>query len=294
MTQNKKAIFYAILAALLYAISAPVSKILLNDIHPVMMAALLYLGAGIGLSILQFIQNRMNSSHSQEKSLTRKDLPFVVGMILLDILAPILLMIGLNMTTAANASLLNNFEIVATTIIALFFFKEKISTRLWFGILLISISSALLSLNSPDSLKFSLGSLFVILACTCWGLENNYTRVLSSKNPIHIVISKGFGSGGGALLIAAFLGDLSVSPTNILLALTLGFLAFGLSIYFYVSAQRHLGAARTSAYYAFAPFIGSGLSLIIFGEVPSTIFLVALTLMFIGAFFSYHDGNRTA
>jgi len=294
MTQNKKAIFYAILAALLYAISAPVSKILLNDIHPVMMAALLYLGAGIGLSILQFIQNRMNSSHSQEKSLTRNDLPFVVGMILLDILAPILLMIGLNMTTAANASLLNNFEIVATTIIALFFFKEKISTRLWFGILLISISSALLSLNSPDSLKFSLGSLFVILACTCWGLENNYTRVLSCKNPIHIVISKGFGSGGGALLIAAFLGDLSVSPTNILLALTLGFLAFGLSIYFYVSAQRHLGAARTSAYYAFAPFIGSGLSLIIFGEVPSTIFLVALTLMFIGAFFSYHDGNRTA
>jgi drug/metabolite transporter (DMT)-like permease len=283
MNKHSKAIFYAVLAALLYAISSPVSKLLLSKLHPTLMASLLYLGAGIGLSGVALIQHGFFRDERVKPHFTKKDFPFILGMILLDIVAPILLMIGLNLTTAANASLLNNFEIVATSVIALFFFNESISSKLWLAIVLVTFSSALLSIKDGSSLSFSIGSVFVLLACTCWGLENNFTRVLSQKNPLQIVIMKGFGSGFGSLLIASLVGDLSVEFGYVLIALVLGFFAYGLSIFFYVSAQRELGASRTSAYYAFSPFIGTGLSLLIFRQVPSITFLIALGLMLIGA-----------
>lgn len=289
MTKHQKAIVYAILAALLYAISSPVSKILLNEIHPALMASLLYLGAGIGLSGVVLIQRVFQGIPTKKNRLTKNEIPFIIGMIMLDILAPILLMIGLNLTTAANASLLNNFEIVATSIIALFYFKEKISPRVWFAIFLVTLSSALLSIEDLSSFSFSIGSLFVILACTCWGLENNFTRVLSKKNPLHIVIMKGFGAGFGSLIIAVVAGDFSINIHYMGLALLLGFLAYGLSITLYVRAQRDLGASRTSAYYAFAPFMGTAISLLLFKEIPTPSFIVALSIMLVGAYLVYSD-----
>jgi drug/metabolite transporter (DMT)-like permease len=293
MNKHQKAIFYALLAALLYAISSPLSKMLLNKIHPALLASLLYLGAGIGLSIIALIQRSFFKDNNQEKHLTKKELPFIVGMVLLDVLAPILMMIGLNLTTAANASLLNNFEIVATSIIALFFFKEKISSKLWFAIFLVTISSVILSIEDVSSFSFSLGSLFVLLASTSWGLENNFTRRLSSKNPLQIVIIKGFGAGFGSLLVSSLVGDHFVDPQYIFMALVVGFLAYGLSIFFYVSAQRNLGASRTSAYYAFAPFLGTAISLIIFKQVPSVVFIGAFMIMLIGAFLVYREPTRS-
>jgi len=293
MNKHQKAIFYALLAALLYAISSPLSKMLLNKIHPALLASLLYLGAGIGLSIIALIQRSFFKDNNQEKHLTKKELPFIVGMVLLDVLAPILMMIGLNLTTAANASLLNNFEIVATSIIALFFFKEKISSKLWFAIFLVTISSVILSIEDVSSFSFSLGSLFVLLASTSWGLENNFTRRLSSKNPLQIVIIKGFGAGFGSLLVSSLVGDHFVDPQYIFMALVVGFLAYGLSIFFYVSAQRNLGASRTSAYYAFAPFLGTAISLIIFKQVPSVVFIGAFMIMLIGAYLVYREPTRS-
>jgi len=289
MSKHQKAIIYAILAALLYAISAPISKILLNEIHPALMASLLYWGAGIGLSGVVLIQRAFQGVPPKENRLTKNELPFIIGMILLDILAPILLMIGLNMTTAANASLLNNFEIVATSIIALFYFKEKISPRLWFAIFLVTLSSALLSFEDLNSFSFSIGSLFVILACTGWGLENNFTRVLSKKNPLQIVIMKGLGAGFGSLIIAVVAGDFSINFQYIVMALILGFLAYGLSITLYVRAQRDLGASRTSAYYAFSPFMGTAISLVLFRQIPTFTFLMALSIMLVGAYLVYSD-----
>ena len=289
MNKHQKAILYAVLAALLYAISSPISKILLTKISPVMMAALLYLGAGLGLSVVGVVQQTFFVHKSVEKHLSKKELPYIFGMIILDILAPILLMLGLNLISAANASLLNNFEIVATTIIALFFFKEKISFRLWIAIFLVTISSILLSIEDISNFSFSIGSIYVILACICWGLENNYTRVLSNKNPLQIVILKGFGSGLGSLIIASVLGELSGNVQYIVFALILGFMAYGLSIFLYVHAQRELGASRTSAYYAFAPFIGTGISLVIFGEVPTVTFIIALSIMLLGTYMAYGD-----
>ena len=278
--KTSTAIFSAILAAALYALNAPASKLLLQNVPPSMMAALLYLGAGLGM-LLMGLARKAAGRPSAEAHLTRKDLPYTIGMIVLDILAPIFLMIGISHTTAANASLLNNFEIVATSLIALFIFKEKISRRLWLAIGLIVLSSALLTVEDAGSLKFSVGSVFVLLASCCWGLENNCTRMLSQSDPQEIVIVKGLGSGAGALLVALLTGESFPAWGYVPFALLLGFVAYGLSIYFYVYAQRYLGAARTSAYYAIAPFIGVLMSLAVFREMPGMIFFAALAVMIV-------------
>lgn len=276
-------ILWAVLAAALYAVSAPASKILLGDMSPTMLAALLYLGAGTGMALMGAIRARLGLGASEQR-LTRRDAPYTVGMIVLDIAAPICLMVGLTATTPANASLLNNFEIVATSLIALAFFGEHISRRLWAAIGLITLSSLILSFEDTSSLAFSGGSLLVLLACACWGLENNCTRMMSQSDPLQIVVLKGFGSGLGSLAIACALGEKIPDFPYTLAALALGFLSYGLSIFCYVYAQRQLGAAKTSAYYAIAPFIGAGLSLVLFRAWPEPSFWVALAIMGAGAY----------
>ena len=271
---------FAILAAVFYALNSPLSKLLLQSIPPTMMAAFLYLGAGLGMAVLQAIQQKKGTV--KEQKLTRKELPYTLGMIFLDIAAPIFLMLGITRTSAASASLLNNFEIVATSLIALLIFKEAISKKLWLGIFLVTLSSIILSLQDAEGLSFSAGSLFVLAACVCWGFENNCTRMLSSKNPVQIVVIKGIFSGLGSLIVSMLLGESFPGVWPLLLALLLGFVAYGLSIVFYIYAQRELGAAKTSAYYAIAPFIGVALSLVIFTEIPSLYFLIALVIMIAG------------
>lgn len=284
----KKGIAFAILAAALYAINAPFSKILLEFMPPTLMAGFLYVGAGIGMIFIALMR-KIKKYEAKELKLTKSELPYTIAMIVLDIAAPICLLFGLNSTTAANASLLNNFEIVATAIIALMVFKEKISTRLWFGIFFVTLSCGILSFEDVSSLRFSYGSLFVLLAAICWGFENNCTRKISSKDPLQIVLLKGIFSGIGSLIIGLFFGERIEALWSIVAVLCVGFVAYGLSIYFYVYAQRLLGAARTSAYYAVAPFIAAILSLIIFREIPDVTYFVALVLMIVGAWLSSQD-----
>ena len=282
------AVLWALLAAALYAISTPVSKLLLQDVAPTMMAGLLYLGAGTGMFVLGVVRRGIKQL-PREQHLTRRDLPYTVGMVLLDIAAPICLMVGLTRTTSANASLLNNFEIVATALIALMVFREKISRRLWLAIDLITLSSMILSFEDASSLQFSFGSLFVLAACVCWGFENNCTRMMSASDPLEIVVIKGFGSGLGSLLIALVVGEPLPAPEVLPVVLALGFVAYGLSIFFYVYAQRRLGAAKTSAYYAVAPFIGVLLSRLILRESFTQVFLIALFIMMAGTYFASTD-----
>ena len=284
----KKGIVFAILAAALYSINAPFSKILLEFMPPTLMAGFLYVGAGIGITFIALIR-KMKKYETKELKLTKSELPYTIAMIILDIAAPIFLLFGLNATTAANASLLNNFEIVATAIIALMVFKERISPRLWFGIFFITLSCGILSFEDVSSLHFSYGSLFVLLSAICWGFENNCTRKISSKDPLQIVLLKGIFSGIGSLIIGLYMGERTSSLWSIFAVLWIGFIAYGLSIYFYVYAQRLLGAARTSAYYAVAPFIATILSLIILREVPDIAYYFALALMIIGAWLSSQD-----
>lgn len=283
MNKTKKGIALAILAAALYAISTPTSKLLLTHIPSTLLAGLLYLGAGLGMSAVGLIQGARGRG-GKEDCLGKGDVPYVIAMIVLDIAAPILLLLGLSSATAENVSLLNNFEIVATALIALLFFGERISPRLGIAIGLIAVASAILSFESAESLEFSIGSLLVIAATCCWGLENNCTRKLSDKDPLQIVIIKGLCSGAGSLVIGLAIGERVENIGYIAVALALGFVAYGLSIFVYVYAQRMIGAARTSAYYAIAPFIGSTLSLLIFPKIPPLTFFVAMGMMGIGSY----------
>ena len=285
VTKNTRGIFLAILAASLYAVNAPFSKILLNSMPSTLMAGFLYIGAGLGTAVIAIFR-KMSGHSGLEEKLTRTELPFTIAMIILDIAAPICLLLGLSMTTAANASLLNNFEIAATAFIALLVFKERISPRLWLGIIFVTVSCLILSFEDISSLHFTKGSLLVLLAACCWGLENNCTRKISSKDPLQIVLLKGIFSGGGSLAIGFMIGERIQELWSIPCTLLLGFIAYGLSIYTYVYAQRLLGASRTSAYYAIAPFIGVFLSLIIFQEIPGINFFIALVFMLLGAWLS--------
>mgnify|MGYP006069979707 FL=1 len=282
-------ILLALLAAALYAVQSPFSKILLDYMSPTLMAGFLYLGAGIGMGAIAFFRRAAHRPRGGER-FVKADLPFVLGMIVLDIVAPILLLFGLRSTTAANASLLNNFEIVATALIALLLFKEAIAPRLWAGIAFVTASCALLSAVDLSAFDFSPGSLLILLAAVCWGLENNCTRRLASKDPLEIVLLKGIFSGGGSIAIGLLAGERLSSAWSVFAVLGVGLVAYGLSIFFYVYAQRRLGAARTSAYYAVAPFIGVLLSLLLFREWPHFTFWIALVLMGLGAWLSASDG----
>ena len=288
MKSKNIATLYAILAAALYAINVPLSKILLNYVEPIMMASFLYLGAGLGLFLYGLIQKKMGKNENKE-SLTKKELPYTIAMVVLDIAAPILLMLGITMTNSANVSLLNNFEIVATSIIALVIFKEVISKRLWFAIVLVTVASIVLTFEGMGSFTFNAGSLFVLGACLCWGFENNCTKMISNKSSVEIVVIKGTFSGLGSLMVALILGEMIPDIQWLLCVLVLGFVAYGLSIHFYIMAQKDLGAAKTSAYYSIAQFLGVVFSMILLNERPRIQFYVALIIMIISTYFMVKD-----
>ena len=288
MKTKKIATIYAILAAALYAINVPLSKMLLNYVEPTMMASFLYFGAGLGLFLYGLVQKRMEKNEKKE-FLTKKELPYTIAMVLLDIAAPILLMLGITMTNSANVSLLNNFEIVATSIIALVIFKEVISKKLWLAISLVTIASIILTFEGMGSFTFSQGSLFVLGACLCWGFENNCTKMISNKSSVEIVVIKGTFSGLGSLIVALILGETIPAIQWLLCVLALGFVAYGLSIHFYIMAQKDLGAAKTSAYYSIAPFLGVAFSMLLLGEKPSVQFYIALIIMIISTYFMVKD-----
>lgn len=275
-------IFQALLAALFFGASAPISKLLLGDVPPVLMAAFLYLGSGIGISLTRIIQRI--SSNEREAGIKSPDVKWLVGAIISGgIAAPIILMISLKNTPASTASLLLNFEGVATTLIALFFFRESISRRAWIAIAVITLASILLSTNFGNSWGMSLGAFGVILACVLWGVDNNFTRNISAKDPLTIVAWKGLVSGTFSLLLGLLLGQWLPTLTSILSILLLGFLSYGLSTMLFIYSMRGLGAARTSALYGTAPLAGVLLSIVIFGELPSLLFIIAAIIMVGGA-----------
>lgn len=284
--KKMKAIISALLAAVLFAISTPLSKKLMENMPPTFMAAFLYLGAGVGVGIMYIFKYK-----KEDKSLRldKSDFKYTIAMIGLDILAPLLLMLGIKLGSASNASLLENFEIVATSLIALIIFKEKVSSRLWIAIFFIIISSFILTFNGKTSLDFSIGSIFVLLATISWGLENNCTKKISEKSTYQIVTLKGIFSGLGSLFIGLLLKEKIINYKYIFLAMILGFVAYGLSIFLYVRAQRDLGASKTSAYYSVAPFVGAFLAFLINGERPDEKFLLALIFMIIGTIFVIYD-----
>ncbi len=277
-------ILQALLAAIFFGASAPIAKLLLGDdnIAPIFLAAFLYLGSGTGTFLVKLTQ-RMRSKE-MEAGIKPPDIKWLAGAIISGgIAAPIVLMLSLQNTPASTASLLLNFEGVGTTLIALLFFKEAISRRAWTAIIVITLASIFLSTNFESGFGLSLGALGIILACVLWGVDNNFTRNISGKDPLAIVAWKGLVAGTFSFFLALFLGNSLPSVTTIIGTLTLGFVSYGLSTMLFIRSMRGLGAARTSALFGTAPLAGVLLSIFIFGEFPSFLFVIAAILMIGGA-----------
>ena len=273
----------AILAAVLFGASAPLSKLLLGEVQPVPLAAFLYLGSGTGAFLMLLLQQFRSRGQTMEAQLSRGDLPWLGGALLAGgVGAPIILLLGLQRTPASTASLLLNFEGVSTTLIAVSFFKESIDRRIAWAIGLITVASILLTWT-VGNWGISLGALGIIGACFLWGLDNNFTRHISSKNPLIIVGIKGLGAGTFSLVLGVLLRQQLPAFKIVLLAMLLGSISYGISIQLFIVAMRHMGAARTSTLFGIAPFIGVILSLVLLREVPQTLFWIALPVMLAGA-----------
>lgn len=274
-------LLFAIVGAILFGASAPLAKVLLGEAHPVLLAGLLYLGCGAGL--LAFSLARSAFGVKVGVQLTCKDTPWLAGAVLAGgVAAPIMLLLGLQSTPAATASLLLNFECVATTLIAAFMFQEYVGERAWAAIGLITASSGVLSFDGAQ-FGASLGAVSIIVACVLWGLDNNLTRSISSKDPVSIGIVKGTVSGAFSLALALLLGAPLPGPFIIMAAMLVGSLCYGLSIALFILSMRHIGAARASALMGTAPFAGVIVSFLIFRGAPDTSFYISAPLMVLGA-----------
>ncbi len=271
------------LAAVLFGLSAPLSKLLLVDVDPVVLAGLLYVGAGVCLAVVAAVL-ALAGRRRDEARLERRDLPWLGGAVAVGgIAAPLLLLFGLATTPAATASLLLTLETAATAVVAALVFREAVGRRTWLAVGLITAGGVLLALDLRGAWGFSPGALLIVVACALWGLDNNLTRNVSLRDPKTIVILKGLGAGSFSLVLATVLDRPFPSLGHAAAALALGAVSYGASIAFFVRSLRKLGAARTGALFGTAPFLAAALSVAIFREPPPVTMYAALPLMLIAA-----------
>ncbi len=273
----------ALAAAVLFGLSAPLAKLLLGEIAPVPLAALLYLGCGLALLGYAAVGRLSGLRTGREAHVTPHDLPWIAGAALAGgVAAPIILLISLRHTSAATASLLLNFEGVATTLVAGLLWAEAIGRRVWAAVAAITLASIVLSWSVGGEWALSAGALGVLAAGTLWGLDNNLMRQVSGKDPVVLAAIKGLAAATISFSIAAATGQALPAAGAALLALLVGSLSYGLSMTLFIGAMRHLGAARTSALYGTAPFAGALLSLLVFPGSAGLMLLLAAPLMILG------------
>jgi drug/metabolite transporter (DMT)-like permease len=280
--RKTSAIGVALLSAALFGASTPAAKWLLGEISPWLLAGLLYLGSGLGLTIILGLR-RLSGSVGSEAPLARVDLPWLAGAVLAGgVVGPVLLMLGLSHTNVSSAALLLNLEGLATMAIAWWVFRESVDRRLLVGAFAILVGAAFLAWNGDAVGGAGIGALLIAAACLAWGIDNNLTRKISGADPLQITAIKGVVAG----LINTGIGvaqGASAPPLSALFGAALvGLLGYGVSLICFVLALRHLGAARTGAYFSTAPFMGAVLGVAMFGE-PVTIWLaLAAALMALG------------
>ncbi len=283
-------VLYALLASVLFGASIPLAKILIGNIEPVLLAALLYLGSGAGLLITRSLFSFFIKSKDIEAGIKKDDIRWLIGaMISGGILAPILLMVSLKYTPASTASLLLNYEGVATTFIAALIFGESIGKKIKWAIGLNTVACILLSWNFNGDWGFSLGAIGILLACMLWGIDNNLTRHISAKDPGVIVIIKSIGAGLTSLLLSVLAHNQIPGIKIILITMLLGFACYGVSLIFFIFAMRGLGASRTSALFSLAPFMGVILSFVIFREMPVRMFYFSLPIIIYGTYLILYE-----
>jgi drug/metabolite transporter (DMT)-like permease len=269
----------ALASAALFGASTPFAKVLLAEgVGPFLLAGVLYLGSGIGLAIAEAVRPGPRA----EAPLRRADLPFLVLVVLAGgVAGPVLLMVGLAATSASTASLLLNLEGLATMAIAWLAFRENLDRRLLAGAAAILAGAVVLSWQGgPGGVGW--GAAAIAGACLAWGIDNNLTRRLSAADPVQIAMVKGLAAGATNLALAVGPGAQLPSLAAIGGGALLGFLGYGVSLVLFVLALRHLGAARTGAYFSIAPFIGAVLVVGLFGEAVTAQLVIAGGLMAVG------------
>jgi drug/metabolite transporter (DMT)-like permease len=280
---DRSGIYCALTAALLFGASTPFSKVLLGSNDPIVLAALLYLGSGVGLSLWWWARRSRTNRNTQEAGLKRADFPWLAGAILSGgVVGPILLLFGLRVTQASSASLLLNLEGVLTALLAWFVFKENFDRRIALGMAAIALGGLLLSWSGTPELSAAWGPLGIAGACLAWAIDNNLTRRVSAGDPVQIAALKGLIAGTVNLSIAVIVGASLPRVPTIVMAASIGFLGYGVSLTLFVLALRHIGTARTGAYFSLAPFAGAAISIALLRDRPTPYFLAAAALMAIG------------
>lgn len=279
----RRGVLYALLAAALFGASTPFAKLLLTQTPPVLLAGLLYAGSGLGLGLWWAVRGRLRGRPRSGLPRSWSELLWLAGAIAMGgVLGPVLLMTGLRQAPAASASLLLNMEGVFTALIAWFVFRENFDRRILAGMIAIIAGGVALAWPRSLALGGSEGAAWIAGACACWAMDNNLTRRVSVGDPVVIAALKGLVAGAVNLAIAADIGAAWPAAPQIAAAALVGLMGYGISLALFVLALRHLGAARTGAYFSTAPFIGAAASLLLFPQMPGALFWIAALLMGVG------------
>ena len=274
--------WFALLAAILFGVSTPAAKFLVGRVDPLMLASLLYLGAGMGLAIYLAVSAWVGFNADRKFTFrnTYEAACFLGAIVSGGILGPVLLMFGLTRISASTASLLLNLEAAFTVLLAVQIFHEHYGRRLVLGLILILLGGVLLSWFEQESMEGSISGVVAIIgACGCWAIDNNLTRQVSSVGAAPLAAVKGIVAGGANLILAIAMGREIPHASLALGSMMIGFFGYGLSLVFFIFSLRRIGTARTSAYFSTAPFVGAILSVLMFGERVSVPLLVAGSLM---------------
>jgi drug/metabolite transporter (DMT)-like permease len=276
--QHRSGAAMALASAALFGASTPLAKVLVGGISPILLAGLLYLGSGIGLALLSRLRP------GDEAKLGRADLPWLAAVVVVGgVAGPVLLMLGLAATPAASASLLLNLEGVFTLAIAWIVFREPVDLRIGLGAAAILAGAVVLSASGPmQSVGWGAGA--IALACLAWAIDNNLTRRISSADPVQIAMIKGLAAGSVNVVLALVLHESWPGARAMAAAGLVGFLGYGVSLALFVHALRRLGAARTTAYFSAAPFVGAAVAIAWLGEPVSIAFLIAAPLFAVGLY----------
>lgn len=278
-------------AAVLFGMSAPLAKLLLPSTEPLMLAALLYLGAGVGLALFGFA--RQGARRAREAPIRKADLPWLVVITITGgIFGPLLLLVGLARVSGVVGSLLLNLEAVFTMVLAVVAFREHMNRREVLASTAIIAGAVALGYAPGEVRGQLLGGLAIAGACACWGLDNNLTQKLSVRDPVAIVRFKTLGAGASSLVIALLLGQRLPSVGSLVGALILGLFSYGVSILLDAYALRLLGAAREAAFFATAPFVGALLSLPLLGDRVDLARVTGALLMAFGVWALLHSHHR--
>jgi drug/metabolite transporter (DMT)-like permease len=271
---------YALGAAALFGASTPFAKLLTGDIPPVLLAGLLYLGSGLGLTLARLVRD----GGFKPSGLPRSEWSWLLSAIFFGgVVGPVALMFGLVSTSGSTASLLLNLETVLTAAIAWVVFKENADRRIVLGMLAIVAGGVALGWQTGSSAQFIvMGPVLVSFACMCWAIDNNLTRKVSASDALFIAAIKGVIAGTVNTALAISMGAALPNFATLSLTMCVGLLGYGISLVLFVLALRGLGTARTGAYFSTAPFIGAAMALVVFSETTSLAFWIAAALMGLG------------